>query len=104
MKTYNKITTKRRLRTHLRVFNSLDLKMGDKPDNKKQKCLTDDPAAKVVSVELNKNLKAKENEQDAIPSDDEDGYPDLGLKPEEIAKRKQLAKQKLHDDKNKGTA
>lgn len=101
MKTEIKIAVKRRHVTHLSDLNSLDFKMGDQQDKKNTTCLTDDPAAKVVSVELNKRLKAKENEQDSIPSDDEEGYPDLGLNPVEIAKRKQLAKQKLNEDKKK---
>ncbi|XP_071160384.1 uncharacterized protein [Mytilus edulis] len=77
-----------------------NFKMADARDPVKRKCDIDDNitshgASKVVAVELNKKLpKAKENEQDSIPSDDEDGYPDLHLDPDVIAQRKRDRKNK----------
>ncbi|VDH89554.1 Hypothetical predicted protein [Mytilus galloprovincialis] len=83
-----------------------NFKMADARDPVKKKCDIDDNitshgASKVVAVELNKKLpKAKENEQDSIPSDgfhlisDEDGYPDLHLDPDVIAQRKRDRKNK----------
>ncbi|XP_052107128.1 uncharacterized protein LOC127739408 [Mytilus californianus] len=81
------------------VFVNNNCKMANARDPVKKKCDIDDNitshgASKVVAVELNKKLpKAKENEQDSMPSDDEDGYPDLHLDPDVIAQRKR--------DKNK---
>ncbi|VDH89551.1 Hypothetical predicted protein [Mytilus galloprovincialis] len=80
--------------------------MADARDPVKKKCDIDDNitshgASKVVAVELNKKLpKAKENEQDSIPSDDEDGYPDLHLDPDVIAQRKRDRKNKKESIEN----
>ena len=45
--------------------------MGDQPNPMKQtgENITSDAASKVVAVELNKRMRAMENEQDRLPSD-----------------------------------
>ncbi|XP_076095969.1 uncharacterized protein LOC143066964 isoform X2 [Mytilus galloprovincialis] len=76
------------------VLPDLYSNMADNKDLDKKKChsdenITSDGASKVIAVELNKRLpKAKENEQDPIPSDGEDGYPELNLDPAVIEQRK----------------
>lgn len=78
--------------------------MADTKDLDKKKChsdenITSDGASKVIAVELNKRLpKAKENVQDPIPSDDEDGYPDLNLDPAVIEQHKKKRKENIRKE------
>lgn len=53
------------------MLNDSDLNMGDQHNPMKQtgENITSDATSKVVAVELNKRMKAKENEQDPLPSD-----------------------------------
>ena len=68
---------KRKFPTGIDIQYDQNFNMTDKEDLSKKKCpqeenITSDAAAKVVAVALNrKNIKAKENEQDPIPSDGE---------------------------------
>lgn len=92
---------KRKSQSRSDVLYDQDYNMANNKDQEKKKChidetITSDPAAKVIAVELNKRLpQAKENKQDAIPSDDEDGYPELNLNPDEIEKRKRQRKENI---------
>lgn len=97
MKTEMKLATKRRHSEDIHLLNDSDLNMGDQHNPMKQtgENITSDATSKVVAVELNKRMKAKENEQDPLPSDDEEDLPDFNLTPEKIAaQRKKLAEKK----------
>ena len=65
------MATKRRHSEDINLLNDSDLNMGDQPNPMKQtgENITSDAASKVVAVELNKRMRAMENEQDRLPSD-----------------------------------
>lgn len=98
---------KRKCESRSDVLYDQDHNMANNIDQGNKKChidetLTSDAASKVIAVELNKRLPpAKENKQDSIPSDDEDGYPDLGLKKDEIEKRKRQRKENISKENSK---